>query len=118
MHTPGPWRLRSQYAPFIVDPGDGRDPWIACSASIMGGDNGRNVADVKMATNHSGYPGVGLEMELRGNVNLIVAAPEMLDILVELQECAQYWSEYDVPIGIVDRLNAVIEKAKGDVENV
>ena len=39
---------------------------------------------------------------------------EMLDVLIELQQCAQYWSEYDVPIGIVDRLNAVIEKAKGD----
>ena len=35
----------------------------------------------------------------------------MLDMLIELQECADYWSEYDVPLGIVDRLNNVIEKA-------
>lgn len=38
-------------------------------------------------------------------------AQMMLDMLIELQECADYWSEYDVPLGIVDRLNDVIEKA-------
>ena len=38
-------------------------------------------------------------------------AQMMFDLLIELKECAQYWSEYDVPLGIVDRLNNVIEKA-------
>jgi hypothetical protein len=38
----------------------------------------------------------------------------MLSMLLELQECAAYWSEYDVPIGLVDRLNAVITKARGE----
>jgi hypothetical protein len=32
----------------------------------------------------------------------------LLAMCVELSECAEYWSEYDVPIGIVDRLNAAI----------
>jgi hypothetical protein len=36
---------------------------------------------------------------------------ELLAVLKELQESAAYWSEYDVPIGIVDRINAVIAKA-------
>lgn len=39
------------------------------------------------------------------------AADDMLSVLLELQESASYWSEYDVPIGIVDRINSVIGKA-------
>ena len=41
-------------------------------------------------------------------------APQMYSVLKELQESASYWSEYDVPIGIVDRINDVL----GKVENV
>ena len=37
---------------------------------------------------------------------------ELLTICEELAACAAYWSEYDVPLGIVDRLNAAIAKAK------
>lgn len=38
---------------------------------------------------------------------------EMLAVLKDLQESAAYWSEYDVPLGIVDRINTAIEKAEG-----
>ena len=41
----------------------------------------------------------------------------LLNVCEELQESAAYWSEYDVPIGIVDRLNSAIEFAYG-VENI
>ena len=37
---------------------------------------------------------------------------EMLKVIKDLQESASYWSEYDVPIGIVERINEVIEKSK------
>ncbi len=37
---------------------------------------------------------------------------ELLAVLKELQESAAYWSEYEVPIGIVDRINAAIAKAE------
>ena len=37
---------------------------------------------------------------------------EMLNLLKDLQDSASYWSEYDVPIGIVERINEVIEKSK------
>ena len=40
-------------------------------------------------------------------------APQMYSVLKELQESAYYWSEYDVPLGIVDRINDVL----GKVEN-
>jgi len=44
---------------------------------------------------------------------LMAAAPDLLQVLQELQESASYWSEYDVPLGIVDRINAAITKATG-----
>lgn len=40
-------------------------------------------------------------------------ALDLIAVLQELQESASYWSEYDVPIGIVDRINAAIAKATG-----
>ena len=43
---------------------------------------------------------------------ILAAFPEMLTVLKDLQESAVYWSEYDVPLGIVDRINAAIEKAE------
>ena len=42
-------------------------------------------------------------------------ALDLVAVLQELQESASYWSEYDVPIGIVDRINAAIAKATGAV---
>ena len=39
---------------------------------------------------------------------------DLLEVLRELQESASYWSEYDVPVGIVDRINAAIAKATGE----
>ena len=35
----------------------------------------------------------------------------MLAVLQELQESASYWGEYDVPLGIVERINAAIDLA-------
>lgn len=39
---------------------------------------------------------------------------EMLDIIESLHHCSDYWSEYYVPIGIVQRMEKVIAQAKGD----
>ena len=41
---------------------------------------------------------------------------QMLAVMQELQESASYWSEYDVPIGIVERINAAIVKATGETQ--
>ena len=48
------------------------------------------------------------------DARLIAAAPDLLSLVQELEESAKYWSEYDVPLGIVDRLRAAIAKATGD----
>jgi len=46
------------------------------------------------------------------NGDLIAAAPDLLAVLKELEECAGYWSDYDVPLGIVERIRAAIAKAE------
>ena len=52
------------------------------------------------------------------NENLLQEAfSEMLAVLKDLQESAAYWSEYDVPLGIVDHINAAIEKAEAAQKN-
>ena len=43
-------------------------------------------------------------------------APQMYSVLKELQESASYWSEYDVPLGIVDRINEVLKKVENTEE--
>ena len=45
---------------------------------------------------------------------LIAAAPDMYAVLTELEESVDYWSEYDVPIGIIDQIRAAISKARGE----
>lgn len=44
---------------------------------------------------------------------LIEAAPDLLAVLQELRECADYWSEYFVPIGLVEQMDAALAKALG-----
>ena len=38
----------------------------------------------------------------------------MLTVLEEVDECAAYWSEYDVPLGLHERIKAAIAKARGE----
>lgn len=41
---------------------------------------------------------------------------ELFGLVKDLQESASYWSEYDVPLGIVDRINLAISKTTGETE--
>ena len=41
-------------------------------------------------------------------------APQMYSVLKELQESTCYWSEYNVPLGIVDRINDVLNKVENN----
>ena len=52
--------------------------------------------------------------ECDANARLIASAPDLLAVLQELEESARYWGEYDVPLGIVDRISAAIAKATGE----
>ena len=100
-HTPGPWVVCVQegddvaYTVFAKSQlRDGRiapEDWDNCIASA--------------GLNHQ---------EVEQNARLIASAPAMLAMLQELRECAEYWSEYDVPVGIVERLDSVIKQATGE----
>lgn len=48
------------------------------------------------------------------NARLIAAAPDLYAVVEELEESSSYWSEYCVPLGIVDRLREALAKARGE----
>ena len=99
-HTPGPWEpIKLNSAPLaswaVNAPGyGGRSPLVCGLEHSKGGPI--------------------LHAESEANARLIAAAPDLLATLQELRESADYWSEYDVPLGIVDRSKAAIAKATGD----
>jgi len=37
---------------------------------------------------------------------------ELESVLLEVDECAFYWSEYDVPIGLPERIKRVLENSE------
>ena len=91
-HTPGPWQVRPS------------------NNEITNADHCRLPFAIV-----AGYSLIGATYENGKDARLIAAAPDMISVLKELQESAYCWSEYDVPIGIVDRINAAIAKATGAV---
>ena len=90
-HTPGPWYAVG----FQVEIENDNQPDICNTDPETFGQHGRSIP------------------ERLANCRLIAAAPDMLAVLQDLQQSTCYWSEYDVPLGIVDRINAAIAKATG-----
>lgn len=100
MHTPGPWRVDSSMV---------RTGWVLVTTS-----DGNIIANVNTETGPDIPPAVSTKMPAMNNATLIAAAPELLAVLEELRESASYWSEYDVPLGIVERIESAIRKARGE----
>lgn len=48
------------------------------------------------------------------DLHLIAAAPDLYAVLSELEESCEYWSEYDVPLGMVDRIKSALKRARGE----
>lgn len=96
-HTPGPWTC---YADL---PSTGPNWHIVTANSRM-----RVLANVHIE------PGNKMDA---ANARLITAAPDLLAVLQELRESAEYWSEYDVPCGIVERMDAALAKVYGMTAN-
>ena len=46
-------------------------------------------------------------------VNLRAAAREALDVLTRLADSAAYWSDYDVPVGLVAEIDAAKARLAG-----
>ena len=102
-HTPGPWKFK------VVDE---TDSFLGCKR--LDGGGGSTVID--LSNEWDGWPECGQDLQMtisKDDAALIAAAPEMLAVLEELRESASYWSEYDVPVGIVERIEAAIRKARG-----
>lgn len=107
-HTPGPWIFgveewdddACRHKP-VAKPFDYSGPGYYGNPFIFGADGNEIV-------------GCGEYMVFRNpaDIRLLVAAPDLLAVCKELAKSAAYWSEYDVPLGIVDRLNAAIAKAE------
>jgi hypothetical protein len=45
---------------------------------------------------------------------MILAIPLMLEVLEEVAECSDCWSEYYVPIGLPERIRAAIKAGRGE----
>lgn len=82
-HTPGPWHIERSGGGWVREVTN-KDGRAICYGSIEDAD-----------------------------ASLISASPDMYEALKELAECSQYWSEYDVPLGIHDRIAAALAKAAG-----
>ena len=98
-HTPGPWSVYDQRHLFTNYEGSARliagDIWIACV--------------------HGSHVGPQSKEEADANISLIAAAPELLEAAINV---AQWWDS-DNKIspkasGVIDRLRAAINKAKGE----
>ena len=92
-HTPGPWAI----------------DWNVSRLDIFSADAATLVATIRRSTLSAGIDDVA-----KANARLIAAAPNLLAVLQEIEESADYWSEYDVPLGIVERIRAAIALATGE----
>lgn len=98
-HTPGPWNV------FHDHPDVDTAKAIAFIRPAGSAPREQEIASLYCCD---------LQPEQKANARLIAAAPELLEVVHELQESAAYWGQYDVPLGIADRINAAIAKATGD----
>lgn len=108
-HTPGPWIVQG----LLVGTSDptGEKPGVFDSLCLL------HEVDYSSDYIHAPEDGFYAGQQTQANGRLMSAAPDLLAACEELEESAEYWSEYDVPLGIVDRLKAAIRKAKGVAED-
>lgn len=107
-HSPGPWKLctNEQEQSFQII---SANKLVVASPNTTIPSDRANWSDKKISPKAL-WESVSDERE-QANAKLIVAAPDLLAVLKELEESCTYWSEYDVPLGIADRIRAAIAKA-------
>ena len=92
-HTPGPWQtdleISSKAGRVAIEP---------------------DIAVVYVQPNR--YDESASKQRL-ANARLIAAAPDLLAVCLEIEKSGFYWSEHDVPYGVVERLKTAIAKATG-----
>ena len=96
-HTPGPWAWNgNRLGPVVKNPDAGH------VHSILDAEGGHGYLMSKSSDTLA---------QLDADYRLIAAAPLLLAVCQRLAESAAYWSEYDVPLGIVADLQAAIASA-------
>lgn len=101
--TPGPWTPRRvDNQEWEIDALDGdrtlaHSSWIGL-ASVYGSDDmpreGRLLAEA--------------------NANLIAAAPDMLDMLKKCLDALVYAGPWETPVGLIEKVQGLIDKAEGN----
>ena len=103
-HTPGPWDF-------------GNEIHLISNGGIYDGqDMSEEVFDATVfAGTGEDWEQIATGITSEDNARLIAAAPDMLAMLEELREGAllSWWDGAGVPVGIVERLDEVIRKARG-----
>lgn len=122
-HTPTPWRhikntgaITSETA-RIAEVGDFRDKqclphckerWTADAKRIVACVNAcEGVSTERLENDYR--QGYSVHDEIK---TLRRQRDTLLSVVKELEESAGYWSEYDVPLGIVDRLRQAIKECQ------
>lgn len=95
--TPGPWEI----APY------NREWIIAASWEGHLAETRSNLAVP--------YNDKDMMQTRESNAHLISAAPDLYAVVEELEESSCYWSEYDVPCGVVARMRTALAKARGEL---
>ena len=117
--TQGEWVLFRQGIDVFIADDDGGGATHQIQADF-GGDLFVPIADLPMqcecSVGGSDRTYTMTPAEALANAQVLLAAPKLLAVCVELLESAAYWSEYDVPLGIVGRLRAAVELAGHNVE--
>ena len=91
-HTPGPWDI------------DPRSDGLIVGCAVHGRTGIHSIAAMAVRD--------GLTIQqAKANARLIAAAPEMLEILVELKDAGLCWDEWNIPLTMGQRIDDVIRKA-------
>jgi hypothetical protein len=91
--TPGPW---------VID-------WNVSRLDVFSAD-----AATLVATLQRSMMSPGIDSTAKANARLIAAAPDLYDALQACHEAMQYMSEYDIPINLPGKVEAALNKARGE----
>lgn len=101
-HTPGPWEVHDNNEGSV---------FILMGSALKGRIRHQCQHSITVCEELEDGPQLA---EAFANARLMAKSPALLSICEELLESAEYWSEYFVPLGIVDRLRDAVRDAKGE----
>jgi hypothetical protein len=101
-HKKGPWRLTDNTSCWTISTDEALVFWLT-----TGTTSPATSVDANLIASAPELLAYAMELEERVN-KLQQVNKVMLDVLKRLRESASYWCDYDVPVGIVERINNAI----------